>query len=211
MAQLKDDCFAFGDALIPFQTALDDLSDRLTCVVETEAVSLRQARGRTLAQDIISTRNVPPLDNSAVDGYAVFSNDLASDGETRLPVTGRVAAGHPLGREAKRGEAVRIFTGAPMPKGMDTVFMEEDCQLDDDTVTLPQGLKAGSNRRFAGEDIKIDDVIVHAIFLNNYVNASTKISSNRTKPRQGEKILRKISSQYASASSASALPFESAV
>jgi len=162
MAQLKDDCFAFGDALIPYASALDDLDARLNCVVGTEDVPLRSALGRILATDIISNRNVPPLDNSAVDGYAVFFDDLKSDTDTVLPVTGRVAAGHPLGRDAKRGEAVRIFTGAPMPAGMDTVFMEEDCQPDGDTVTLPPGLKSGSNRRFAGEDVKVDDVIIKA-------------------------------------------------
>ncbi len=162
MAQLKDDCFAFGDALIPYASALSDLEARLECVVGTERVPLRLTLGRILAKDVISTRNVPPLDNSAVDGYAVFFDDLKDGADTVLPVTGRVAAGHPLGRDAKRGEAVRIFTGAPMPAGMDTVFMEEDCQRDGDTVILPAGLKSGSNRRFAGEDVKTGDVIVSA-------------------------------------------------
>ena len=162
MAQLKDDCFAFGDALIPYASALSDLEQRLDCVVGTETVPLRSSLGHILAADIVSTRNVPPHDNSAVDGFAVFFGDLKSDTDTVLPVTGRVAAGHPLGRDAKRGEAVRIFTGAQMPVGMDTVFMEEDCQLEGNTVTLPPGLKSGSNRRFAGEDVKVDDVVVTA-------------------------------------------------
>ena len=160
MAQLKDDCFAFGDGLIPFDDAMRDLSARLETVVGTEVVPVKEAGGRVLAADLISARNVPPHDNSAVDGYAVFHEDLNSDAETRLPVTGRVAAGHPLGRPAKRGEAVRIFTGAPMPDGMDTVFMEEDTSRDGDDVILPSGLKHGSNRRFAGEDVKQGDIIV---------------------------------------------------
>ena len=162
MAQLKDDCFAFGDALIPFALALDDLLSRLETVVTSESVPLNQSVGRVLAVDVVSDRNVPPHDNSAVDGYAVFFSDLDADGETRLPVNGRVAAGHPLGREALHGEAVRIFTGAPMPDGMDTVFMEEDCAPDGDDILLPKGLKQGSNRRFAGEDVKVNDVIVKA-------------------------------------------------
>ncbi|MBO6519630.1 MAG: molybdopterin molybdotransferase MoeA [Rhodospirillales bacterium] len=162
MAQLKDDCFAFGDTLIPYDEAMSDLAARLATVVDTETVPLPKAAGRVLAEDVVSDRNVPPHDNSAVDGYAVFFSDLASPGETRLPVTGRVAAGHPLGRGAKAGEAVQIFTGAPMPDGMDTVFMEEDCVRDGDAVILPEGLKQGSNRRFAGEDVKTGDVIVHA-------------------------------------------------
>jgi len=160
MAQLKDDCFAFGDTLVPYDDAMADLAVRLDTVVETESVPLTAALGRILAADILSERNVPPHDNSAVDGYAVFYSDLNPDGETRLPVTGRVAAGHPLGRAAKPGESVQIFTGAPMPDGMDTVFMEEDCMRDGDDVVLPKGLKQGSNRRFAGEDVKTGDVIV---------------------------------------------------
>ncbi len=162
MAQLKDDCFAFGDGLIPFEDAVRDLMARLDTVAGTKLVPLTEAVSRVLADDIVSTRNVPPHDNSAVDGYAVFFDDLNADADTRLPVKGRVAAGHPLGRDAVRGEAVRIFTGAPMPDGMDTVFMEEDATPDGDHVVLPHGLKHGANRRFAGEDIKTGDVIVDA-------------------------------------------------
>lgn len=162
MAQLKDDCFAFGDALIPLDDATRDLNTRLETVVGTETVPIADAAGRVLASDLSAARNVPPHDNSAVDGYAVFHADLNPDADTRLPVTGRVAAGHPLGRDARAGEAVRIFTGAPMPAGMDTVFMEEDTQADGDAVILPKGLKKGANRRFAGEDVKVGDVIVRA-------------------------------------------------
>ena len=138
MAQLKDDCFAFGDALIPFASAMDDLLSRLETVVASESVPLNQSVGRVLAVDVVSDRDVPPHDNSAVDGYAVFFSGLDADGEARLPVRGRVAASHPLGREARPGEAVRIFTGAPMPDGMDTVFMEEDCAPDGDDILLPK-------------------------------------------------------------------------
>lgn len=162
MAQLKDDCFAFGDTLTPFADAIADLNERLETVVGTETVSINDAVGRIIAEDIISDRAVPPHDNSAVDGYAVFFDDLNADAETRLPVTGRVAAGHPLGRDAVRGEAVRIFTGAPMPDGMDTVFMEEDTSFNGDIVALPVGLKNGSNRRFAGEDVKLGETIIYA-------------------------------------------------
>ncbi len=147
---------------MPFHDAIRDLSQRIDTVVGTETVPIATAVGRVLAEDIVSDRNVPPHDNSAVDGYAVFYDDIAGEVETRLPVTGRVAAGHPLGRDARRGEAVRIFTGAPMPDGMDTVFMEEDCTPDGDDVILPAGLKQGANRRFAGEDVKHGDVIVRA-------------------------------------------------
>jgi len=74
-----------------------------------------------------------------------------------LPVTGRAAAGHPLGRPARRGAAIRIFTGAPMPDGTDTVMMQEDCAVEDERVRLRPGIKKGANRRHAGEDIAKDE------------------------------------------------------
>jgi len=161
MAQLKDDCFAFGGELMPVSGALDILQERIQVVTDIETVALSAGLGRILAEDIVSPRDVPPHDNSAVDGYAVFHEDLNAETETRLPVTGRVAAGHPLGRQALRGEAIRIFTGAPMPDGLETVFMEEDCTADGEDVILPAGLKEGANRRKQGEDIRTGDVIIH--------------------------------------------------
>lgn len=165
MAQLKDDCFAFGGELMPLDDALEGLSGRVGPVMGPEQVPLSAARGRILAEDIVADRDVPPFDNSAVDGYAVYFDDLDSEGDTRLAVTGRITAGHPLGREAKRGEALRIFTGAQMPDGPagpDTIFMEEDCVDDGTDVILPAGLKRGSNRRDAGEDVKKGAVIIKA-------------------------------------------------
>ena len=170
MAQLKDDCFAFGGELMPLADALDQLNKRIRPVTGTEKVALRQGAGRIAAEDVTSERDVPPLDNSAVDGYAVYFDDLDPKAETWLPVTGRITAGHPLGRAAERGEAIRIFTGAPMPEGRkggqesgpDTVFMEEDCEEDGDGVILPAGLKRGANRRGAGEDVAKGSVIIKA-------------------------------------------------
>lgn len=170
MAQLKDDCFAFGGELTPLVDALKDMQSRVEIVVDREWVELDNCLGRVLAEDIVSSRNVPPHDNSAVDGYAVYFDDLNSDQDTRLPYTGRIAAGHPLERPANHGEALRIFTGAPMPEGPDgkqssgpdTIFMEEDTTVDGDSIVLPTGLKRGANRRSAGEDIKVGETILHA-------------------------------------------------
>jgi molybdopterin molybdotransferase len=170
MAQLKDDCFAFDGGLMPVDDALAILAERVECVTGSEDVPLRQALGRILAEDVSAPRNVPPHDNSAVDGYAVYHADLDPDGDTRLPVAGRIAAGHPLNGAAERGKAYQIFTGAPMPvgpdgtqaSGPDTIFMDEDAQADGAEVVLPKGLKKGSNRRFAGEDVKQGDVILRA-------------------------------------------------
>ncbi len=168
MAQLKDDCFAFGGDLTPLHDALAAMRERVNVVAEPQMVPVDQALGRILCEDIVAPRNVPPHDNSAVDGYAVYFDDLDAENETRLPYTGRIAAGHPLGRHAVSGEALRIFTGAPMPvgadgdqaSGPDTVFMEEDVSVEGGMVILPPGLKRGANRRDAGEDIREESVIL---------------------------------------------------
>jgi molybdopterin molybdotransferase len=162
MAQLSDDCFAFGGRLMTGAEALALIADRVVALPEIENVPLKEAAGRILARDLVAPRSVPPHDNSAVDGYAVLFDDLTPGGETLLPVGGRAAAGHPLGRGARRGEAIRIFTGAPMPAGLDTVFMQEDVALDGDNVRLPSGLKRGANRRKAGEDISEGALAVRA-------------------------------------------------
>lgn len=167
MAQLSDDCFAFGGELTPLHEALAALHERTVAIAGISTVALADAAGRILAENIVSTMNVPPHANSAVDGYAVYFEDLSPDIETRLPVTGRAAAGHPLPHPARRGAATRIFTGAAMPSGdggagPDTVMMQEDCQLDGDTVVIQPGIKPGANRRSAGEDIRAGETILSA-------------------------------------------------
>jgi molybdopterin molybdotransferase len=162
MAQLNDDCFAFGGALLTVAEALAEIEARVTPVVETETVPLTAAAGRILARDVIATMNLPPHDNSAVDGYAVAHADLIPDRDTIMPVTGRAAAGHPLDRPARRGEAIRIFTGAPMPDSTDTVMMQEDCAFEDGRVRLRPGIRRGANRRHAGEDVTEGEVALPA-------------------------------------------------
>jgi len=158
MAQLSDDCFAFGGELMTGAAALAMLLERAVTLPEPESVALGAARGRILAADIVAPCNVPPHDNSAVDGYAVHHADLDPERETVLPVGGRTAAGHPLGRAARRGEAIRIFTGAPMPAGPDTVMMQEDCREAEGMVHIRPGIKHGANRRRAGEDLTAGSV-----------------------------------------------------
>jgi molybdopterin molybdotransferase len=166
MAQLTDDCFAAGGPLMTLGDALDLLLGKLITVVETEQQTLDHCVDRVLAEPVVAPIDVPPHDNSAVDGYAVHFEDLKSDGETRLLVTGRAAAGHPLGRPVKRGEAIRIFTGAVMPAGVgdapgpDTVMMQEDCRLDGPEVVIRPGIKRGANRRRAGEDVRAGSEIL---------------------------------------------------
>lgn len=159
MAQLTDDCFAFDGPLIAVDAARRLLLERVGPVAPAERVPLADALGRVLAEDVAAASPVPPYDNSAVDGYAVYADDLSATAETVLPIGGRVAAGHPLGRPQRRGEAVLIFTGAPLPDGAggapgpDTVMMLEDCRVEDGRVALAPGLKRGANTRQAGEDV----------------------------------------------------------
>ncbi|MDR3373314.1 MAG: molybdopterin molybdotransferase MoeA [Ancalomicrobiaceae bacterium] len=153
MAQLSSDAFAFDGGLMPIETALALLAERIRPIEEIETVDLRGADGRILAAPVVAPINLPVFDNSAVDGYAVAHRDLAAEGPTTLPVLGRVIAGESA-EAARRGAAVRIFTGAPLPAETDTVFMQEDVTLIDlGEVVLPPGLPAGANTRPAGEDI----------------------------------------------------------
>ncbi len=162
MAQLSNDCFAFGGALLTVAGALAEIEARVAPVVETETVPLPAAAGRILARDIIATMNLPPHDNSAVDGYAIAHADLIPDRDTVMRLTGRAAAGHPFDRPIRRGETIRIFTGAPMPDGADTVMMQEDCAVEDEQVRLKPGIGKGANRRHAGEDIAEGEIALSA-------------------------------------------------
>jgi molybdopterin molybdotransferase len=162
MAQLSDDCFAFGETLLDVDAALALIAERVHPVVGEETVPLIDAAGRVLAHDLVAGIDLPPHANSAVDGYAIVHADLLPDRDTVLPVTGRAAAGHPLGRPIERGEAIRIFTGAPMPQDADTVMMQEDCILTGGRVTLKPGIRKGANCRQAGEDVEKGAVAQHA-------------------------------------------------
>lgn len=158
MVQLTSDCFAFGGKLTRIDEALQSILESLAIKKETEQISLNRALNRFLAEDVIALENVPSDNNSAVDGYSIFFDDLNETGSTALPVIGKAAAGRPLNCIQKRGEAVRIFTGAVMPHGAnsedpDTVLMQEDIQLENEKVIIPPGIKRGSNRRLLGEDI----------------------------------------------------------
>jgi molybdopterin molybdotransferase len=162
MAQLTDDCFAFSGPLLPVAEAERLIAERVAPVAETESVALRAARGRVLAADVIAPIDLPPFDNSAVDGYAVRHADLKPEGDTRLAVGERVTAGRAAAHALPAGQAIRIFTGAPMPSGADTVFMQEDVRRDGDVLIAPPGLKAGANRRLAGEDVRAAALLLPA-------------------------------------------------
>lgn len=160
--KLLDDCFLHDKDRLRHDMAIDILRSNLRGVCETEVIDLGSANGRILAGEIAAGRNIPSTDNSAVDGYAYCAADYEETGGF-LPVIARIAAGDTREIEIPPKCAVRIFTGAIMPKGVDTIAMQEDCEQHDQDggrfVVIPPGLKEGANRRRAGEDVKTGDVI----------------------------------------------------
>ncbi len=168
MAQLTDDCFAGGGPLMRADDALAEILGRLVTVTEHETVPLALAVDRILAEAVVAGVDVPAHDNSAVDGFAVWFDDLSPDAETSLPIGGRAAAGHPLGRAVRRGEAIRIFTGGEMPRGPDgapgpdTVMMQEDCRIENGRVVVMPGIRRGANTRARGEDVVAGKTILEA-------------------------------------------------
>lgn len=146
--------------LLPVNLAIKKLIDSLAGrpALDTETLPIQNALGRVLAAPISSTVNVPPHDNSAMDGYALRYEDLNSTQE--LAISQRIPAGvapEPL----KPGSAARIFTGAPVPEGADTVVMQEDTeQKGDDTVVFKGSVKPGAHIRKAGEDIQLGQTVL---------------------------------------------------
>ena len=153
MAQLSDDCFAFGGSLLGIDAARRMIVERVTPVAGVERVPLRQALGLTLAEGVAAPIAVPGYDNSAVDGYAVRFDDLHADRPTTLRCIDRIAAGHDPSAALTPGVAARIFTGAMLPDGADVVIMQEDCERDGERVTIRPGIRRGANTRQAGEDV----------------------------------------------------------
>ncbi|HWR78151.1 MAG TPA: gephyrin-like molybdotransferase Glp [Thiobacillus sp.] len=131
---------------------LDALLERARGVTESETVSVTNALGRVLATPQTSAITVPPLDNSAMDGYAVRAADVVVAG-VRLPVSQRILAGA-VGTPLQPSTAARIFTGAPVPPGADAVLMQEYCSAEGESVVINKLPQPGENIRRAGEDIE---------------------------------------------------------
>ena len=136
--------------------------DALSPILGTEHIPLRDALGRVLADSVISPIDVPPHDNSAMDGYGLRGADLAADGPTRLELVGTALAGQPCAARVGPGQAVRIMTGARLPAGVDTVVMQEAAHAEGGRVTLAPGQRAGHNIRRAGEDLHAGQVALAA-------------------------------------------------
>jgi molybdopterin molybdotransferase len=132
-------------------------------VLEPERVELLEAAGRVLAESVTADRDIPPLTNSAMDGYAVRGADVEQAGErspARLRVVDEIAAGYVSGVEVVPGTAVRIMTGAPVPAGADTVVRFEDTRQNGEWVEVLEATAAGKNVRPAGEDVRAGQVVL---------------------------------------------------
>ncbi|MBS0270390.1 MAG: molybdopterin molybdotransferase MoeA [Proteobacteria bacterium] len=146
--------------LLPVAEALKRILDVAT-TLEPENVDLLQARGRTLASPVLSKLNNPPFDASAMDGYAVRAEDVASV-PASLTVIGEAGAGRPFTGALRTGEAIRIFTGGSVPDGADAIVIQENVDASGPTITVRETASVGANIRPQGEDFRKDDVLLEA-------------------------------------------------
>ena len=138
--------------MLSVEQALDVLLGRARVLPQVQEVDVEDGLGRVLARAVGSELDVPPWDNSAMDGYALSAADVPAAGQVELTVSQRIPAGF-FGAPLAPGTAARIFTGAPVPDGADTVVMQEQCVVSGDTVTVPGPVTQGDNIRLKGNDI----------------------------------------------------------
>ena len=142
------------------EEALNRMTASVKKIQDVEVVAIRDALNRVLAKKVISSINVPPYANSAMDGYAFNSADLPTSGENTLTLVGKSFAGIPFEGEVKAGECVRIMTGAQIANGTDTVIMQEQVQVNENAITIKSGHCKTENVRHIGEDIKDGDTVL---------------------------------------------------
>lgn len=150
----------FEPELLPVSVAIERMAAQISPITNTLKLPLRQALGRVAAVSVTSPIDVPPYTNSAMDGFAINSDDLPASGEKTLTLLGTSWAGKPLDVTVKPGQSVRIMTGGMMPPGTDTVVIQEHASLNGDEVTIDNTTDAGKNVRQAGEDISTGEVII---------------------------------------------------
>jgi len=147
-------------ALLSVAEALERVTEGLV-PLGTERVALDHGRGRVLAEDLAARLTQPPFDASAMDGYAVRAADVAAL-PVRLKLVGQSAAGAGFRGRVGRGEAVRIFTGAPVPDGADAIVIQEDTEAKNGAVIVKEAAPLGHYVRKAGLDFKVGDALLRA-------------------------------------------------
>jgi molybdopterin molybdotransferase len=153
-------CGCDGNNLRPVDQAIAELLARAPAPPPVERIGLSLALGRVLAEPLIAPFEVPAWDNSAMDGYALRAADLPAAGGY-LPLAGRIAAGDSAAQVLSAGHAVRIFTGAPLPPGADSVVMQEQCRLEEGRVWLPP-VSGGEHVRRRGEELAAGTQVLSA-------------------------------------------------
>ena len=158
--------FALGDPATAKAVRLADavaaIRAHLGSISDTEMVDLSQARGRVLAEDLITKVSLPHWDSAAVDGFALRAPDLLPGRPNRLTVVGEAAAGRPFPGIVGAGQAVRILTGAPLPQGADLIVMQEVCRTDGSRVVIQEGTLGKMHRRVRGEDVGLGSGVIVA-------------------------------------------------
>jgi molybdopterin molybdotransferase len=148
-----DPCAAPKGGLLSVADARTRIASLIQVIAGVEQLPIRDTLDRVLAEVIVSSIDVPPCDNSAMDGYALRGADLPPSGELGLQLIGKAFAGTPFTGEVGAGQCVRIMTGAMLPRGADSVIMQEQVRCVDDKVYFGAGHRAGDNVRRAGEDM----------------------------------------------------------
>lgn len=152
----------FDPDAMPLEEARRRIHELIDPVRELEHLPLFNADGRFLAQDLLSTLDVPAHDNAAMDGYSLAASDLTPDGSTRLVIAGTALAGRALSGRPRSGEAIRVMTGAVMPAGHDSVVPQEFVSIESGYVVIPHGQWVGQNLRHRGEDLRAGEAALMA-------------------------------------------------
>tara|TARA_Y100001936_G_C16093503_1_gene689043 strand:- start:10382 stop:11632 length:1251 start_codon:yes stop_codon:yes gene_type:complete len=158
MTQLTKDIEVFGNKLIKLDSAINKIKNNIKCHQRIESTNIKYSLNRIIASQIKSTINVPAYSNSAVDGYAINYKEY-SKGIRKFNIIGKSSAGHPFEDKVKKFSSVRVLTGAMLPSRLDTILMEEDCVIKDNTLITPNKVKKGINYRYLGEDIKKNTIV----------------------------------------------------
>ena len=153
-------CDDYDPNSLTVEAALQRIDRDLQPIVGEEQVAIRSALGRILAEDILSSVNVPPHKKSAMDGYAVLGTDLPKEGQVQLTVVGTSWAGKPYPNTITTGQCARILTGAVMPTGTDTVIMQEQVARQSDIITFSAGHRVGQHVCMIGEDLQIGQPVL---------------------------------------------------
>lgn len=152
----------FDPNSLSFEQALEKVQQGVTPLKARRSVTIREAIGCVLANDVCSPMDVPPFINSAMDGYAISSQDIPASGDITLKLIGKSFAGKPFDDQVNPGQCIRIMTGAVVPQGADTVVMQEHARVDGDNIKIGNEHHARQNVRYPGDDFATGDTIINA-------------------------------------------------